>query len=479
MKKLTAVLLALMLIVFAVPAYAEGNSTDGVVCYSPADKGDFFFVFPLQGWEFREKDNGYLLEDKTDALGIDTIIFSFDEVPEGLDMADSLRQIGPDAMVDAFTLMFNVNNDDPDTSFHSCKNIMVNAYEGYYLEGTSKLNDFLDVKFDMVLWATPRRFYNVFLMSKLWSYSSNQPALMTMLSTFQTASEADASKNVEEGALPVKETRSGRNNATSVPFISSTDNQSQLKSAQIQETVLVDDDLVQIIAKSITYKPYDSLFNGVDLHLSVHNKSNQKLILTCDMLLVNGFDVDSSMYIEVDPGNTAEDTLSMSTAELRWADIPVIADLCIRFSIVSSDYSLITTTPDVRLQTDAAKDYVQELNEYGMCIYEDEAITIFARQMESMYSSYLLVFMMENHTNDWIYLASNKVRINGIDIDINAVDLIAANANTICYLWISGDDLKAKNIDRIESVSIQWGINIYASGSSEITTEMIDLPIEY
>ena len=115
-------------------------------------------------------------------------------------------------------------------------------------------------------------------------------------------------------------------------FKESSDEPAPMVQTQIQETVLADMDAVRIVAKSISYPAYS--YESVKLDLAIENRTDKQLIVTNDLLVVNGFDMMGSMYEEVDPGATIEATLLLDDDVLRWAEITTIADLAVSFSVI-------------------------------------------------------------------------------------------------------------------------------------------------
>ena len=242
---------------------------------------------------------------------------------------------------------------------------------------------------------------------------------------------------------------------------------------------LADDENIRIVGKSLSYDPAYQ-YDFAELNLSIENKTAQKLTVTNELLLVNGFDIMGTMYQEVEPGATVESSLSIDRDVLRRAEVPLIADLWVNFSVSSADYSLLMNTPLVKLRTDAPADFVQPLNESGVRLYDDHGVTVVARCLEPWYdTSAQLVLLIENKTDSYAYLATEGVRINGIDVDLFGNEFLSPQSNAISALYIDGDVLGAQNIQRVDAVSLQLTIQIHDAAYTESTTEFIDIPVMY
>ena len=266
--------------------------------------------------------------------------------------------------------------------------------------------------------------------------------------------------------------------SAAIPFVKA-DERYRIENTQIQETVLADDENIRIVGKSLSYDPAYQ-YDFAELNLSIENKTAQKLTVTNELLLVNGFDIMGTMYQEVEPGATVESSLSIDRDVLRRAEVPLIADLWVNFSVSSADYSLLMNTPLVKLRTDAPADFVQPLNESGVRLYDDHGVTVVARCLEPWYdTSAQLVLLIENKTDSYAYLATEGVRINGIDVDLFGNEFLSPQSNAISALYIDGDVLEAQNIQRVDAVSLQLTIQIHDAAYTESTTEFIDIPVMY
>ena len=254
-------------------------------------------------------------------------------------------------------------------------------------------------------------------------------------------------------------------------FKESSDEPAPMVQTQIQETVLADMDAVRIVAKSISYPAYS--YESVKLDLAIENRTDKQLIVTNDLLVVNGFDMMGSMYEEVDPGATIEATLLLDDDVLRWAEITTIADLAVSFSVSSSDYSMMLDTPRTHLRTDAPEGFVQAVD-------EDHDIRIIARHLEPCYgSSAELVLLIENRTSSYVYLATDTVKINGIAVDLFGNEMLSSNSYAISSLLIDEDALTAQNIQSIDSISLQFEITVHDQAGTELKTDLVEIPVVY
>ena len=259
-------------------------------------------------------------------------------------------------------------------------------------------------------------------------------------------------------------------------FKESSDEPAPMVQTQIQETVLADTEAVRIVGKSISYPA--NYYDSVQLDLSIENKTDKQLIVTNDLLLVNGFDMMGSMYEEVDPGATAETALRLDDDVLKWAEITTIADLAVSFSVSSADYSMMIDTPLAQMRTDAPEGFVQPVDEDGVCVWDEKGVRIIARYLEPCYgSSAELVLLVENATDSYVYLATETVQINGITVDLFGNELLSSHTYAMSSLLIDEDVLTARKIESIDSISLQFEITVHDQAGTELKTDLVEIPV--
>lgn len=268
-------------------------------------------------------------------------------------------------------------------------------------------------------------------------------------------------------------------NASSVPYIvKNSSEQYQVTATQIRETVLADDEYVRIVAKSLEYGT-NRYSSRIELMLSIQNKSNQVLTVYPDSFVINGFDIDGSMYEEIQPGATVDTSLRIDRDDLRHTGISTIADMSLTFDVSSSDYTLMHTTAPGQLRTDAPADFVQTLDESGMRLYEDENVTIIAKYLELNYSSYWLVMLVENHADGSLYVATTNVKINGVEVDLLANAFLEPNVNGTSCLLITDNTLQDIGVTQIDSIDLQFEIEVFLRPTKTYTTDLCTVPIQY
>lgn len=127
--------------------------------------------------------------------------------------------------------------------------------------------------------------------------------------------------------------------------------------ATIEETVLMDENDVRIVATELEYGN-----NMVQLKLLIENNSGKDLSFVSGSLgyncnSVNGYMVEEGyMNADVTAGNKANETVSFSMDGLRLYGITEVADIQIGFSISDADFNRFYSGPR-QVKTSAADTY--------------------------------------------------------------------------------------------------------------------------
>lgn len=100
-----------------------------------------------------------------------------------------------------------------------------------------------------------------------------------------------------------------------------------------QETVLLDESGVKIVATSLDEKA----LMGPELKVTVSNASGQNLTIQCQNVSVDGFMVDPIFSCDVADGKNAVDSITFMSSDLEEAGIEEINTIELAFHIFNSD----------------------------------------------------------------------------------------------------------------------------------------------
>lgn len=140
------------------------------------------------------------------------------------------------------------------------------------------------------------------------------------------------------------------------------------ENATIDETVLLDQDDLKIIATALEYDSY-----GVDLKLSLENNSDKTLAVSANTVgfsgnSVNGFMVlDGYFSCDIEPGKKANETATFAYDQLQLFGINEIADIVLGIRVSDED-NKETLYTDCQLKTSIADTYAYDETAYQKTI---------------------------------------------------------------------------------------------------------------
>ena len=208
------------------------------------------------------------------------------------------------------------------------------------------------------------------------------------------------------------------------------------KTATIEETIMVDEDDVRIIATTLDYNDYSA-----ELELTIENNSKKNLCFTSGTLgyscnSVNGMMVaDGYLNCDVAAGKKAMDTISLSYASLQLYGIQEIADIEIGFCAIDENYNYTYFTPR-QVTTSASGNYDYSQPRYQETIsgtaaqntfnyevpffatdrlYEKSGVAVLSQALiRNSDSEVSLLLEVENQTQDMRIISVSNIVINNL-----------------------------------------------------------------
>lgn len=210
-------------------------------------------------------------------------------------------------------------------------------------------------------------------------------------------------------------------------------------SANIEETVLVDENDIKITATGLKYTAYD-----VKLSLVIENNSSQNLSFYSGTLAyscnsINGYMVDDG-YLSADiaAGKKSNETVSFSVDELTLLGCSDIADIELGFRITDDDHNEYLLTGPRQLRTTIADSYNYEADTYRQAIadnvlgsilnftlncdseevaFDQKDIRVVSQTLATNSSEeQVLLVEVENMSPDMVYVSVGNVTINGLSV---------------------------------------------------------------
>ncbi len=245
------------------------------------------------------------------------------------------------------------------------------------------------------------------------------------------------------------------------------------KAATIEETVLVDESGVKIIAKSLNM---GALF-GTEIKLLIENNSGKDLTVQTRDVSVNGYMVETMLSADVANGKKANDDITLMSSDLEACGITNIADIELSFYIrTTDDFKKYLETDPIKLKTSIADTYKYTFDDSGDIAYNENGIKIVIKGLDN--SSILgpsLVVYIENNTDSAFVVQNENVSINGFMIDsIFSCDVLPEKkaVDSITFL---NSALEENDITSIENVELSFHVFDPNNFDTIVDTEAIKI----
>ncbi|MDO5118397.1 MAG: hypothetical protein Q4D34_07920 [Eggerthellaceae bacterium] len=252
---------------------------------------------------------------------------------------------------------------------------------------------------------------------------------------------------------------------------SATANKQPTGSAQVDETVLVDESGIRITTTGL-----GNGYGGKSLKLLIENNSGEGLIFQCRNASINGYMVDTMFSSNVADGKKAKDAITFVKSSLELSDIDAIADIELTFHIFSSDnWSTYLDTEPVTLRTSIADEYNYEYDDSGAMLYDDEGLQIIVKGL-SKNASYLgpsVIVEIINNRDNCVTVQTRDASVNGYMVDPIFSPEIMPGKRIIATMDFMSSSLKENDIDNIEDVSLYFHVFDSDTWETIVDTDML------
>lgn len=218
---------------------------------------------------------------------------------------------------------------------------------------------------------------------------------------------------------------------------------------------------------------------GPEIAVTVVNDSEQNVMISSDLLSVNGFMCSTSgLYVQVAAGKSANAELTLYSYELEQAGIETVMDVAFTLSLYDSDsYEEIAATDLITLSTSASGTEEQAVDESGDVVYEDNDIKIICRGLsdDTLWDGEV-VFLLENDSSQTVYVSAENVSVNGFMEDVSLwVGLRSGTKAVDGMTLLDLEDLALESLDEVESIEFTLRISDAETWEDIDSTEPITL----
>lgn len=224
----------------------------------------------------------------------------------------------------------------------------------------------------------------------------------------------------------------------------------------IDEQVLVDQDNIVVTAKEYVT---DS-FWGDGLKLLLENNSDKDVMVSCKALIVNDYMITDLFASEVAAGKKANETLYLSSTQLKASGIENVGKVEIYFHVYDSNtFESIVDTECITIQTSEYANMDTTPNDTGTELYNEGGIRIVGKTVDenSFWGTAILLYC-ENNSGKNVGITVDDMSINGFMMNPFFSTTVYDGKKAIDEITVFSSDLEENGIESIEEVELKFHI---------------------
>ena len=235
----------------------------------------------------------------------------------------------------------------------------------------------------------------------------------------------------------------------------------------IEEQVLVDQDGIKITALEYVK---DSIW-GDGIKVLIENETDKDVMVGCNALIVNDYMINDLFASEVAAGKKSNETIYLSSSELKAAGIDTVGRIEIYFHVYDTDsYDKIFDTDCVTIETSAIDSIDTTANDEGTELYNDGGIRIIGKTVDenSFWGTAILLYI-ENQSGNNVGISVDDLSINGFMFTPYFSTTVYDGKKCIDDITIMSSELEENGIESIDEVELKF--RVYNSDSYETIAE--------
>lgn len=241
----------------------------------------------------------------------------------------------------------------------------------------------------------------------------------------------------------------------------------------IDEAVVYNEGGIKITAKEYVT---DSIW-GDGIKFLIENDTTKNIMVGCNALIVNNYMISDLFATEVAAGKKTNETMTLSSSQLKAAGIDVIGQIEVYFHIYDTDtYDNIADTDCVLIKTSLYDQMDTKADDSGEVLYDKDGIKIIGKYVnDSDFWGAAILLYIENNSDKNVVIQADNVSINGFTFD-SAIFSSTVYAGKKSYddITLFSSELEENGIKSVDEVSLKFKIinpNTYdtISKSDEIT----------
>lgn len=246
-------------------------------------------------------------------------------------------------------------------------------------------------------------------------------------------------------------------NQTSEASSEATETESKQEDLSISEQKIWEQDGISVTVTGIST---DGLM-GPELNLLLENNSDKDITVQARYTAINGYMVSSTMSSDIAAGKKANDSLTFSQTDLEQNGINTIANIEFSLHIFDPEsYDTLYDSDLIKLNTNLAEGFTQPSDDSGEILYDENAIKIVYKGVNSDNSIFgpEVMLYIENNSEQTITVQSRDTSVNGFMMDPSLSSEVTPGNKAISGMTFMSSDLEENNITEFETIETSFHV---------------------
>ena len=248
-------------------------------------------------------------------------------------------------------------------------------------------------------------------------------------------------------------------------------NKDNTEKVTIQEAVLVEQNGLKITAKEYVI---DSIW-GDGIKLLIENESEKDWTVSIRALIVNDYMVSDLFSATVAAGKKANETMNISSSDLKAAGIDSIGKIEVQFHVYDDDDWMTSFDPDmVEIRTSAYDKMDTKADDSGTELYNAGGIRIVGKTIDenSFWGAGILLYI-ENNSGKNIIVHCDDMSVNGFMITPYFSCTVVNGKKAVDNITILSSDLEENGIESFDEIELKFRITDADSYMTIVETDPI------
>lgn len=242
----------------------------------------------------------------------------------------------------------------------------------------------------------------------------------------------------------------------------------------IEENILFEYQGLKMTAKEIIN---DTIW-GTGIKVHVENDSDKDYSIGVDYAIVNNCMMSNLFSCSVASGKKANDTIYLSSADLKAAGINNIGQIELYFRIYdSTTYETIYKTDCITIKTSDYEAMDVTVENTGHTLYDDNGIKIVGKYVDDKMSGKAVVLYIVNNRNENITISCQDMSINGYMVNSIFSSTLYSGKYTIDEITVLQTELDENDISTIENFALKFKVYNSETYQTILTTDELSFDV--